>query len=104
MRAVVGQLDAGKPEAGGFELVGGGEHRLALPQAVQPFDPCALDDAVTEGLAALVVRALELQAEEAFDEALGLAALDAVTQHRLVDAVEASGRDGGPTRSVTLSA
>ena len=84
-----------QPEAGGFELVGRGEHRLALQQAVQAFNACALDDAVAERLAALVVRTLELQAEEAFDEAFGLAALHTVTQHRLVDALEAWARGGG---------
>src|SRR5436190_10829101 len=87
-RVLAGQIDARQPEAGGFELVRCGKHRFALPQPVQPFDAYPFDDSFAERLPALVVRALEFQAEQTLDEPLGFAALDAVAQHRLVDALE----------------
>ena len=83
-----GKVDAGQPEPGRVELVRGGQHRLLLPQAVQSLDAGPLDHAVDERLAPLVVRALELQPEQSLDEPLGLAPLDAVALHRLVDLVE----------------
>ena len=86
--AEVRQVDAGEPEAGGFELGRRGEHRLALPDAVQAVDTGALDDAAAELLAAFVVRAFELEPEQPLDEALGVAALDAVALHRFVDLLE----------------
>ena len=85
------EVDAGEPEAGRVELVRCRQHRLALPEPVEPLEPAALDDAVDECLPLVVVRALELQPEQPLDEALRLAALDAVPLHRLVDAVV--GRD-----------
>ena len=84
----VGQVDAGQPEARRVELVGRRQHRRLVPEAVEAVEPGALDDAVDERLAPLVVRALELQPEQPLDEALGLAPLDAVALHRLVDLVE----------------
>ena len=53
-----------------------------------PSSPARSTTPSTNACAPLVVRALELQPEQALDEALGLAPLDAVALHRLVDLVE----------------
>src|SRR5688572_6110657 len=82
---LVGKLDAGQPQAGSLELSGSRQHLLALPQAVEALGAGALDHAGTERLALLVVLAVELQAEEPLHEPLGLAPLEPVTLHRLVD-------------------
>ena len=50
--------------------------------------PARSHDTVDEGLAALVVRAFELEPQQRLDETLGLTALDPVALHRLVDLVE----------------
>ena len=73
---------------GASSSFGVGSIDCVLPQAVQSLDARPLDHAVDERLAPLVVRPLELEPEQALDEPLGLAPLDAVALHRLVDLVE----------------
>ena len=67
----------------GVGSIAGSSHRRFSPSSAG-----ALDHAVDERLPLLVVRALELEPEQALDEPLGLAPLDAVALHRLVDLVE----------------
>ena len=73
---------------GASSSLGVGSIASLVPEPVQALEPGAFDHAVDERLPLLVVRALELEPEQALDEALGLAPLDAVALHRLVDLVE----------------
>ena len=57
----------------------------------------------TERGAPLVVLAVDGEPEQTLDEALGLAALEAVARHRLVDLAERRDQPV-PTRSTTTSA
>src|SRR5579884_1281215 len=81
----VRQVDAGEPEPGRLELRRRRQHLLALPEPVEALGSGPLEDAPAERLAALVVLAVEVETEESLDKAIGLAALEAVALHRLVD-------------------
>ena len=82
----VGEVDARQPEAGRGQLVRRGEPLRRLEEPVEPGHARPLDDARAELVAALVVLAVELDAEHPLDEATGLAPLDVVAAERLGDA------------------
>ncbi len=81
-----GELDARQPQAGGFELRAGGDHVVPFPQPVQCRESAALDDAAAERDALVVVLAVELEAEQAVDERVRVAAVETMPAERLVDA------------------
>src|SRR5947208_1599805 len=80
---VVGQVDAGEPEAGGVQLGRRGELALGVPQAAQALLAGALDDSGDEGRAPLVLAAAQLEAEQAGGEALAIGGVGPPTPERL---------------------
>src|SRR3954470_2827267 len=72
---LVGEVDAGQPEARGVELGRRRQLPLGLPEAGQPGLAGAFDDAPDEGRALLVLAPAELEAQESGRKALAIGGL-----------------------------
>src|SRR4051794_31135877 len=64
VNALLRDVDAGQPEAGGVELGRGGEVAGVGPQSLEPLGACPFDDAADEGGAAVVGGLTQLEAEQ----------------------------------------
>src|SRR3954469_23890377 len=78
-----GEVDTGEPETWRGDLSGRRQLALGLPQAIEGLDACALDDALDEGRAAVVVRLRELETEQSLDEPVGWICGDAPSPESL---------------------